>query len=81
LQACAMTLDAVRDGSLTHLAGDGQALLDASVAVVDVDKRGGWVSTVPGGDETPLEAVSLALWGARTTTRSPGRKQRAVVMG
>jgi hypothetical protein len=81
LQACAMTLDAVRDGSLTHLAGGGQALLDASVAVVDVDKRGGWVSTVPGGDETPLEAVSLALWGARTTTRKPrGDRERKVVI-
>lgn len=70
LQACEMFRDAIRDGSVTHLR-DGQQLLDESVAVTDKDKRGGWVSTVPDGDEVPLEAVSLALWGARTTKLKP----------
>lgn len=81
LQSCAMFLEAVRAGTVTHLLSDGQAALDESVAVCDVDKRGGWVATVPGGDETPIEAVSLALWGARTAKREPGKKRKVVVLG
>lgn len=78
--ACAMTWDAIKDGTFTHLASEGQAVLDASVAVCDMKKRGtsgawGWEATTPDGDETPLEAVSLALYGARTTKRDPSRKQ------
>lgn len=77
LQACTMTLDSVRDGTMSHLASAGQSVLDSSVAVCDVDKRGGFVATVPGGDETPIEAVSLALWGSRTTKRKPrGDRER-----
>lgn len=72
LQACTMFLDSVREDTMTHLASEGQAVLDASVSVTDVDKRGGWVATSPTGDETPTEAVSLALWGARTSKRNPG---------
>jgi hypothetical protein len=80
LQACAMSLEAFRAGTATHLASEGQAVLDASVAVTDTDKRGGFVSTVPNGDETPFEAVSLALWGSRTTKRKPrGDRERKAV--
>jgi hypothetical protein len=70
LQACEMFRDAMRERSVTHRA-EGQSVLDNSVAVTDKDRRGGWISTVPDGDETPLEAVSLALWGARTTKLKP----------
>lgn len=61
---------------VTHLATEGQAALDASVAVCDKKKRGldgnwSWHPTTPDGDETPLEAVSLALWIAKTTKRKP----------
>lgn len=68
---------------LTHLATEGQAPLDDSVAVSDKKNRGpngawGWQATTPDGDETPTEAVSLAHWGARTSKRRPGRK--AVVL-
>lgn len=69
LQACAMFADAVESGKATHLASEGQSVLDASISIVDKDKRGGWMATVPEGDETPVEAVSLALWGARTSKR------------
>lgn len=71
IAACGMLDDSVKAKTVTHLESDGQVALDASVAVVDKDKRGGWISTVPDGDETPLEAISLALWGARTTKRDP----------
>lgn len=65
LQACEMTRNAATEKTMTHRA-EGQGPLDDAVSVCDRDRRGGWTATVPGGDETPLEAVSLALWGART---------------
>ncbi|WP_284252376.1 terminase large subunit domain-containing protein [Litorihabitans aurantiacus] len=82
--SCAMLHDAIRDETFTHLAHEGQAVLDDSVAVSDMKRRGtsgawGWEATIPDGDETPLEAVSLAVWGAKTTRRKPGQKQRAVI--
>jgi hypothetical protein len=76
MTACATFLDAVRDGSLTHLAG--QAPLDQSVTTAEKKPRGqdgawGW-QAASGGDETPTEAVTVALWAARTSKRRPGRK-------
>jgi hypothetical protein len=84
-QACAMFLDSVNDGSVSHLASDGQAALDESVAVSDKQTRSrdgawGWSSTVPAGDETPIEAASLALWGARTSKRKTKSTRKVVVM-
>ncbi len=93
--ACSVTLDAVRASAaaaqsgdpllFTHLASEGQAALDESVAISDKKLRGqsgawGWSATTDDGDETPVEAVSLAYWMATTTKRRPGRKQRTVVM-
>ncbi len=80
-----MFVDAVREASVTHLAGEGQAALDDSVAVSDkelVGKSGSWrwKATTPDGDDTPVEAVSLAHWAAKTTKRRPGRKVKAVVL-
>lgn len=79
LQACEMVREGVRALTVTHLA-EGQEVLDASVAVSDRDRRGGWIATTPDGDETPLEAVSLALWGARTSKRRPGEAERKVLV-
>ena len=85
--SCAMFLNDATEASrsLTHLDTEGQAALDASVAVCDKKIRGrdgawGWTATTPDGDETPIEAVSLANWGAKTSKRHPGRTSRAVVM-
>lgn len=77
--ACAMAWEAVKDGTLSHLESEGQLVLDDSVAVCDMKKRSasgawGWEATTPNGDETPIESVSLALFGARTSKRVPGRK-------
>lgn len=80
LQACTMFGDEVEQRSVTHLASEGQALLDASVAVVDRDRRGGWMATTDDGDETPMEAASLALWGARTSKKKSGEKRKAVIV-
>lgn len=81
LQACVMFDDAIREKRVTHLASEGQAALDASVGLIDKDKRGGW-SAHGGGDETPVEAVSLALWGARTSKRKskPEGQRKAVIL-
>lgn len=83
-QACGMLLEqstsavhALARGQarlLTHLGSDGQAQLDASAEAAVQEKRtrdGAWGWGSPAGDETPVEAVSLALFGART-----GRKPR-----
>lgn len=77
--ACAMTWEATKDGSLSHLGHEGQKQLDDSVAVCDQKKRSatgawGWEATTADGDETPVEAISIALYGARTSKRVPGRK-------
>lgn len=83
--ACAMLLEWVRDGSVTHPRVEDPTVdaLESSVAVCDRMKRGqsgawGWVSTTEDGDETPIEAVSCALWAAKTTNRVPGRKQEVM---
>jgi len=75
-----MAEDAIRSELVTHPVGAVGDVLDASVAVCDAKRRGasgqwGWVSTVPDGDETPVEAWCAAYWAARTAKRRPGRKQ------
>lgn len=74
--ACAMTLDAVRDGSVTHIDQDPLA---QSVTKVEKKARGqdgawGWLAPEGSGvDETPTEAITAALWAARTSKRRPGK--------
>lgn len=79
VEACSMWLEGVRGKTVTHKR-DGQQPLDDSVAVTDVDKRGGLSATTPDGDDTPVEAVALAHWVARTsplnTKRATERKAR-----
>lgn len=80
LQACEMLRQEAKQGTVTHRTS-GQEVLDESIASADRDRRGGWISTIPDGDETPVEAISLALWGARTTKRKPrGDEQQKVVI-
>ncbi len=86
--ACAMLVDSVREGvkspgAFTHpKAGEGDAL-DASVSICDRKVRAsgawGWEATTEDGDETPTEAISVALRAAKTTKRRPGRKVRGSV--
>jgi hypothetical protein len=81
--ACSMLPDAVKGRMITHPAADDEDPLNASVAVSDKKQRGltgawGWTATMPDGDETPVEAISLALWGVRTTKRRPGRRQEVL---
>lgn len=82
--ATAMTYNAFKEKTVTHLKHDGQKVLDDSVEISDKKGRGqngawGWVPTTADGDETPVEAMSVALWAARTTKRKPGRKVKGAV--
>lgn len=69
----------------THLLAEGQSQLDSSVNACDKKNRGlsgawAWSSTIPGGDETPIESMSLAYWAAKTTKRKPrGDRERKAV--
>lgn len=84
--ACATFYDGVLDEWLTHSAVEGQNVLRNSVLACDKKIRSragawGWEPVIVDGDETPLEAASLAVWSARTTRRVPlgpveGRVQR-----
>lgn len=73
--ACSMFHDAVLGKTVTHLAQPGQEALDDSVAACDKEQRAkdgawGWKAMTPEGDDTPIEAVSLAHWAATTTKRA-----------
>lgn len=77
--ANAMTLDALRGGGVSHPVEVPGDVLSASVAVSDMKRRGtsgqwGWEATTPDGDETPVEAFSVAYWAARTSKRDPSRR-------
>jgi len=76
--ACSIFMDSLKSSQVTHPQGRDTDVLEASVAVCDQHMRGsawGWEATTDDGDETPLEAVSVANWAARTSRRQPGRKQ------
>lgn len=70
-------LDELKARTLAHSrqpALDDSALGSARRAI---GSRGGWgFGPTEGHDSTAVEAVSLALWGARNTKRDPRRKQR-----
>jgi hypothetical protein len=75
-EACGALLERCRQGTISHLS-TGQERLDESVlGAVQVQRTrdGAWGWDVPGGDETPVEAVSLALLGARTSRRGTPRR-------
>jgi hypothetical protein len=75
-EACGALLERCRQGTISHLS-TGQERLDESVLGAVQKQRtrdGAWGWEVPGGDETPVEAVSLALLGARTSRRGTPRR-------
>lgn len=74
----AMLLDGVtKSHTVTVPAGEPTDALEQSVKVSD--KKVGtsgwrWIATTPDGDRLPMEALSVALWAARTNKRKPGRQ-------
>ena len=74
ITADAMLVNAVNDGTLTHL--DDAALAESALGATrrPIGKDGGYGF----GGECPerLDACALALWAARTTKRDPRRRGR-----
>lgn len=70
----------ITEGGLTH---SGQPELDAQVRDTKLRKIGtsgafGWEPMLDDGSVSLVDAATLAFWGARTTKRKPGRKQRVM---
>jgi len=82
--AHSMLLDAVKVGAVSNLAHEGQSTLVDSIAASgwrEIGKTGGWGFRPLGdGECTSAESAVMAHWGAKTSKRRPGRKQKAVVM-
>ena len=77
VDAAQLVEDALRDGTLRHAVQP--ALEDSAKGATrrPIGSRGGWgFGPTDAHDSTAIEAVSLALWGARNTRRDPRRKQR-----
>lgn len=74
IAAATMMLEAVRGRGVTHLDDPALNLSATSATRRKIGSRGGW--SWGGDNSTPMEAASLALWGARTTKRDPARKMR-----
>lgn len=89
LAACAGFLDEVNAGTVTHLRHEGQTALDMAVAVTDRRSRSrfddAWSWWSADGSHVHVEAVSLALYGARKF-RAPKKpdegaeKRRGVIL-
>jgi hypothetical protein len=79
ITAHSMFHEAFKRSTLTHFAHPGQESLDQAVKYAAkrlIGKSGGWgwQSISADVDVTPLDAATLALFGAMTTKRKPGRK-------
>ncbi|WP_415477698.1 terminase [Bifidobacterium psychraerophilum] len=82
-QACGMFEDKLTHGDLKHLPDDEQVPLSLAVQGAvkrDIGRSGafGWNKKGSDVDISPLVSCTLALYGAFTSKRNPGRKQRMV---
>lgn len=80
-KACGLFVDGARDGQVSHF-----DQVELNTALTGAKKRAignagawGWDRKSPERDITPLVAATLALFGAVTTKRRPGRKARVLV--
>jgi hypothetical protein len=81
IAAHAAFLEAVKTSGVTHF---NQPALNRVVQVAAKRPIGtyggwGWQSTVGDVDISPLDAVTLAFFGAATTKRTPGRKAKVIL--
>lgn len=73
IAATGTIIDAIGEGSLSWFSGQ-ETLNDSAVTSVKRSLGGGWGF---GGDNSiPIEAASLALWGAKNSKRNPNKKMR-----
>jgi len=73
IAAAGTLVDALNEQTVTWYAGQ-EALRDSAVTSVKRPIGGGW--GFGGENPAPVEAAALALWGARTAKRNPGKKMR-----
>lgn len=81
-RACGMFFDAVSASSLSHFdqANLNDALAGAKKRNIGTAGGWGWDRKDPARDITPLVSATLAMFGALTSTRKPGRRSRVVVL-
>ena len=73
IAATGTIIDAIGEGSLSWFSRQ-EALNDSAITSVKRSLGGGWGF---GGDNSiPIEAASLALWGAKNSKRNPNKKMR-----
>lgn len=71
--AVGMLTDSINEGTVTWYSGQ-DALRESAVTAVKRPIGGGWGF---GGDNSaPIDACSLALWGAKTSKRDPSKTMR-----
>lgn len=70
--ASAMTLEAIKDGTLTHIGGTELDESATSSPRRKIGAGGGW--GWGGENSLPIESAALALWAAETTKRNPSRR-------
>lgn len=84
-QACGRFQDMIAQGILHHLPDDMQKPLELAVRgsttrAIGASGAFGWNKRGSDVDISPLVAVTLALHGAFTSRRNPGRKARAIAI-
>jgi len=73
IAATGTIIDAIGEGTLSWFSGQ-ETLNDSAITSVKRSLGGGWGF---GGDNSiPIEAASLALWGAKNSKRNPNKKMR-----
>ncbi|WP_240542026.1 terminase [Bifidobacterium sp. CP2] len=82
--ATGRTLDMIHAGTLQHLSADRQpqlntAALNATLRPLGPNGAMAWNKKGADTDISPLQAATLALHGAYTSKRRPGRKQKVMV--
>jgi hypothetical protein len=70
IAATGMLTNSVNEGALTWYSGQ-EALRESATTAIKRPIGGGW--GFGGDNSTPIEGCSLALWGATTSKRNPGR--------
>lgn len=73
ISACTLITDGLNEGKLMWYSMQDD-LNDSAMTSVKRAISGGW--GFGGDNSSPIEACSLALWGAKTCKRDPSRKQR-----
>jgi hypothetical protein len=81
ITAHATFLEAVKGSTVTHFNDPALNRVVRVAAKRPIGNYGGWgwQSTVGDVDISPLDAVTLAFFGAATTKRTPGRKAKVIV--